>query len=195
MKQFSEACERNKDAILNRIKPILANKNSVLEVGSGTGQHAAYFAQHLSHLDWQTSDLQENHSSILAWLTESKLSNLLPPIHLDTTAKEWPAQQYDAIFSANTLHIMPWYAVEAMFNGVEKVISNSGDLLIYGPFNYDGQFTSESNQQFDLWLKQINPERGIRDFEQVSLLAEKVAMQLENDFEMPANNRLLHFKK
>ncbi len=195
MKLFSEACERNKDAILKVIMPLLSSKQNLLEIGSGTGQHAAYFAEKIPSLIWQTSDLVENHASIQAWIDDSTAENLRSPIELDTSAGQWPSQDYDAVFSANTAHIMPWRAVEAMFQGVAKVLHPDGYFLLYGPFNYDGKFTSESNRQFEAWLKGIHPERGIRDFEKVDQLASAVGLRLQQDFEMPANNRLLAWQK
>jgi cyclopropane fatty-acyl-phospholipid synthase-like methyltransferase len=195
MKQFSEACERNKQVILETIKPLLTDKKSVLEIGSGTGQHIVHFAQSLPHIQWQASDLMENHPSINAWIADSSASNILTPLELDTTSNDWPNTKFDAVYSANTAHIMPWNAVEAMFKGVATILSKQGLLVLYGPFNYNGEFTSESNRQFEVWLKQVNPCRGIRDFEAVNLLAEQNGLKLENDFEMPANNRLLVWRK
>lgn len=195
MKQFSEACERNKQVILDTIEPLLKNKASVLEIGSGTGQHAIHFAQSLPYLKWQPSDLEENHPSINAWIADSDVSNILAPIALDTTANHWPTRLFDAIYSANTAHIMPWNAVEAMFKGASNSLSSDGLFMLYGPFNYNGEFTSESNRQFEVWLKEVNPCRGIRDFEAVNHLAELHRLKLKQDFEMPANNRLLVWRK
>ncbi len=195
MKQFSEACERNKQVILKTIKPLLKNKHSVLEIGSGTGQHAVHFAKRLPHLQWQPSDLEENHLSINAWIAESGASNVQAPLELDTTANHWPATHFDAVYSANTAHIMPWNAVQEMFDGASSILAADGVLMLYGPFNYNGEFTSESNRQFEDWLKQVNPCRGIRDFEAVNKLAEQNRLSLEQDHEMPANNRLLVWRK
>lgn len=195
MKEFSEACERNKEAIYSVIEPLLAGKNSLLEIGSGTGQHAVYFANRLPKLAWQTSDRSESHHSIKAWIKESTLNNVSMPLLLDVLEDDWPAAQYESVFSANTAHIMPWRAVEAMFQGVSQVLSNDGIFILYGPFNYDGKFTSESNRQFEGWLKSVDSERGIRDFEEIEKLANRVGMNLSQDAEMPANNRLLVWSK
>jgi cyclopropane fatty-acyl-phospholipid synthase-like methyltransferase len=190
-KQFSAACERNREPILALLREAFSASHRVLEIGSGTGQHAAYFAAHLPHLIWQTSDLPQNHPSILAWQQETALPNLLPPLALDVAGSEWPSGTYDAVFSANTCHIMAWQEVRAMFAGIGRVLQPGGVLGIYGPFNYDGQFTSASNAQFDAALKAQAPHMGIRDFEAVNRLAAEQGLALAVDHPMPANNRLL----
>lgn len=194
MKQFSEACERNRDPILTVLRSVLAGKRNVLEIGSGSGQHALHFAEHLPHLSWQTSDLKANHPSIRGWQEESGLANLLPPIELDV-GSTWPLQKFDAAFTANTCHIMAWPEVEAMFAGVGGVLQPGGVFLLYGPFNYGGKFTSPSNQRFDEYLRAQAPHMGIRDFEAIRPLADEQGMALIADHEMPANNRLLVFAK
>jgi cyclopropane fatty-acyl-phospholipid synthase-like methyltransferase len=194
VKQFSEACERNREPILAVLETALADKKKVLEIGSGTGQHAVYFARHLPHLSWQTSDLQNNHASIAAWQEEAGLSNVLPPFELNVGG-EWPEQAFDAVFTANTCHIMAWPEVVAMFAGVSRALAVGGLFILYGPFNYGGQFTSPSNQRFNEYLLAQAPHMGIRDFEEIQRLAEKEHMTLLSDHEMPANNRLLIFSK
>ncbi|MGV3741914.1 MAG: DUF938 domain-containing protein [Burkholderiaceae bacterium] len=193
MKQFSEACERNREPILAVLRTALAEKKTVLEIGSGTGQHAVYFARHLPHLIWQTSDVKGNHPSILAWQEEAGLENVLPPLELDV-AGAWPRQTFDAVFTANTCHIMAWSEVEAMFAGVSRILRSGGLFLVYGPFNYDGKFTSPSNQRFNEYLQMQAPHMGIRDVADIRKLAEP-RMALTNDHEMPANNRLLVFSR
>jgi len=190
-KLFSEACEKNKQPILNVIKPLLQSSVILLEIGSGTGQHAVYFAEEMPHLKWQTSDVKENHPSINSWLDDSQLDNILPPVSLNVLTDPWPDIRFDAVYSANTAHIMSWQAVEAMFSGVAKKLNPDGVFILYGPFNYQGNFTSDSNQQFDLWLKSVDAERGIRNFEALQKLAEKYQMSLLDDYAMPANNRIL----
>ena len=192
-KMYSAACERNREPILAVLRDVLANARTVLEIGSGTGQHAVYFGANLPHLAWQTSDLPENHASILAWLDEERPSNVLPPLPLDVGADAWPAGPFDAVFSANTCHIMAWEHVQAMFDGVGRVLKPGGLLCIYGPFNYDGRFTSDSNAVFDMSLKAQGEHMGIRDFEAVDRLAEAQGMVLAADHAMPANNLLLVF--
>lgn len=194
-KPYSEACERNQGVILEKILPILSHVNSVFEIGSGTGQHAVYFAKHLPHLTWQTSDRDENHVGINAWINDAKLNNIHAPIKLDVLSDRFPEQNFDAAFSANTAHIMPWNAVEAMFSGVAKILADQGVFILYGPFNYGGQYTSESNQQFDYILKTRAKHQGIRDFETINQLAETHQLNLKNDFSMPANNKLLVWEK
>jgi len=194
-KPFSSSSEENKDVILQTIQPLLLNKNSVLEIASGTGQHAVYFAQHLPNLQWQTSDLRESHTGIQQWLADAQLSNVLPPIALDVSKDSWPKQTYDAIFSANSFHIMNSQNVADLFSHIHATINPSGLVIIYGPFNYQGRFTSDSNQRFDLWLKGNNPESGIKDFEWCNQLAENAGFKLVHDFEMPQNNRILCWQK
>jgi cyclopropane fatty-acyl-phospholipid synthase-like methyltransferase len=192
---FSPACERNQGPILEQLTLFLRFAGTVLEIGSGTGQHAVYFARHLSHLTWQTSDRTENHPSILAWLATYEEKNLLPPFTLDVAQSQWPVQVFDAAFSANTCHIMAWSEVAQMFQGVSEVLSSNGIFIIYGPFNYDGQFTSSSNQAFDAALRLQAPHRGIRDIADMRQLALETHMHLTEDIAMPANNRLLIFSK
>lgn len=194
-KMYSAACERNREPILAVLREVLANARNVLEIGSGTGQHAVYFGANLRHLVWQTSDLPENHASILAWLDEERPPNVLPPIHLDVDSDAWPVGPFDAVFSANTCHIMAWAHVEAMFAGIGRVLKQGGVLCIYGPFNYNGKFTSDSNALFDMSLKAQGEHMGIRDFEAVDRLAREQGMVLAADHAMPANNRLLVWRR
>ena len=190
-KPFAPACERNRDPIVAVLKSELAQASSVLEIGSGTGQHAVHFAAAMPHLVWQCSDQAEYLDGIRAWLAEAALPNTPPPLTLDVTADAFPAQRYDAVFSANTLHIMSWLAVQHLFAGLPKVLGEGAKLIVYGPFNYGGRFTSESNAAFDASLREGAPHRGIRDFEAVNELAEGIGLRLLKDFEMPANNRCL----
>ncbi|MFZ6654106.1 DUF938 domain-containing protein [Undibacterium sp. TJN19] len=190
-KPYSVACERNSGPILQVITPVLADTKSLLEIGSGTGQHAVTFARHLPHLQWQTSDRPEYHPGIMAWLDEAALTNVLPPLELNIGKSPWPERQFDAVFTANTCHIMAWQEVQLMFAGVAKALAAPGCFLIYGPFNYAGQFTSASNQQFDASLKQQAAHMGLRDIEKIIALAEQHGLHLQDDIAMPANNRLL----
>ncbi len=190
-KLFSAACERNSTPILQAIEPFLSDSHTLLEIGSGTGQHAVSFARQLPHLQWQTSDRQEYHPSIIAWMEEAALPNLLPPFELNIGVSPWPQNQFDAVYTANTCHIMAWEEVELMFAGVSALLNDGGLFLIYGPFNYAGKFTSASNQQFDASLKQQAAHMGIRDIEKIIALANQHGMRLQDDIAMPANNRLL----
>jgi len=193
-KPYSEACERNREPILEVLRQVFADCKQVLEIGSGSGQHAVYFGAHLPHLRWQTSDLAEHHAGILAWLDEARLPNVLPPLALDINAA-WPQQRYDGVFNANTLHIVAWPEVQRMFAGIARVLPRNGVLAIYGPFNYGGCYTSDSNAHFDAWLKARDPASGIRGFENVDALARSYGFELERDFVMPANNRTLVWRR
>jgi cyclopropane fatty-acyl-phospholipid synthase-like methyltransferase len=191
MKQYSEACEQNRDPILAVLRKEFSTTRNVLEIGSGTGQHAVYFAAALPHLRWHTSDLPGNHASINAWIDTSGLDNLARPIRLDVTTGLWPQRQFDGVFSANTTHIMSWPAVCAMFTGIGSLLEPGGQFCLYGPFNVDGRYTSASNERFDHWLKDRDPESGIRNLEDLDRLAAGNGLQLQADHEMPVNNRLL----
>lgn len=191
---FSQACENNKDAILAKLTEIFAGINTVLEVGSGTGQHAVHFAKALPHLVWQTADRPQYHDGINAWINWSGLDNIKPPLSLDVN-EPLPIDKVEAVFSANTLHIMSAAEVELFFFRIGPCLTEGGVLCVYGPFNYDGAYTSESNARFDLWLKEQNPQSAIRDFEAVDALAMEQGLSLTADHAMPANNRLLVWRK
>jgi len=192
MKPFSESCERNKEPILAVLQAHFAQACRVLEIGSGTGQHAVHFAAAMPHLTWQTADLPASHEGIRLWLDESGLPNVQPPLVLDMLRSEtWPQVKFDAVFTANTFHIMSWPAVQRAFDFIGSVLAPGGTLAVYGPFNYGGEYTSESNRNFDVWLKNRDPLSAIRDFEAVDALAEAQGLRLVEDLAMPANNRTL----
>ncbi|TXH68734.1 MAG: DUF938 domain-containing protein [Thiothrix sp.] len=195
MKPYAASCDENREPILAVLKQLLPERQAVLEIGSGTGQHAVYFGEQLAHLTWQTSDQLEYHAGIQAWLAEAQLPNVLPPLLLDVRQATWPMLKVDTVFSANTLHIMSWAAVQACFAGVGRLLPTNGLFIVYGPFNYAGQFTSRSNERFDQWLKQRDPASGIRNFEDLNLLAAEAGMELQADYEMPVNNRILVWRK
>ncbi len=194
-KPYSESCEQNRAPILAVLREVFADRSHVLEIGSGTGQHAVYFGSELPHLRWQTADLPLHHPGIRRWLDDAALPNVRPPIALDVNQKSWLDGRYDAVFSANTLHIMSWIEVESFFEGVGEVLEANGVLAVYGPFNYDGAFTSDSNARFDAWLKSRDPASGVRDFEAVDALARAVGLLLLQDIAMPANNRTLVWRR
>ena len=194
MKQHSSSCVQNQAPILKIIKPLLLEKHTVLEVGSGTGQHAIYFAEKMPHLSWQASDQVQYLSSVNAWINEAKLSNTPPAINLDVT-QAWPALEFDVIFSANTTHIMSWEMVVDFFQGVGESLGENGLFILYGPFNYHQQYTSQSNADFDMWLKNRDPNSAIRHFEALMELAKQAKLTLLKDYEMPANNRILCWQK
>ncbi|NEV63836.1 DUF938 domain-containing protein [Thiorhodococcus minor] len=189
-KPFAPSAEENKAAILAVIQPLLANARNLLEIGSGTGQHAVCFAAAMPHLRWQTSDLAENLPGIRGWLEEAALPNLPQPIALDAGG-DWPARRYDAVFSANTTHIMPEPRVPDMLSGVGRVLVSGGRFLLYGPFNEGGRYTGEGNQRFDAWLKQQDPRMGLRNLEDLEAIGRQHGLRLLESRLMPANNRTL----
>ena len=193
-KPDAPSCLRNREPILGVLREHFADRRNVLEIGSGTGQHAIFFAAALSHLNWQTSEQRENLPGIRAWLDETSLQNTPAPLELNVMGA-WPTQRYDAIFSANTLHIMSWAEVERVFAHLTDVMTCDARLAVYGPFNYGGRFTSESNATFDAWLKQSGTHQGIRDFEAVDALAVAAGLTLIEDRAMPSNNRCLVWKR
>lgn len=195
MKPFSQACENNKQPILAILQRVFGDAKQVLEIGSGTGQHAVHFARHMPWLYWQTSDLEENHAGIKAWIQDAAPDNIGQPIALDVSRTKWPHQKVDAVFSANTLHIMSWPEVETFFQKLPAILPPHASLAIYGPFNYKGQYTSDSNRQFDAWLKARAPHRAIRDIEAVDQLAQNSGLEWVEDNPMPANNRLLVWRR
>lgn len=190
-KPFSQACENNKDPILQIIGPVFSRPATVWEIGSGTGQHACHFAGHLPHIEWQPTDRQENIAGIRLWQQDAQLANLKPPLSLDVTDAQWPCPSIDALFTANTLHIMSRNEVAVFFERLAVYLNADASVCIYGPFNYNGAYTSDSNARFDQWLKNRNASSGIKDFEDIALLAASVGLKLVSDFAMPANNRLL----
>lgn len=189
-KPFSQSCEENKDPIRAVLARYLSDADSVLEIGSGTGQHAVAFAAAFPHLTWQCSDLPRNLPGVRLWLAEAALPNTPEPFTLDVTG-DWPDARFDAVFSANTAHIMDAPQAEAMMLGVPRVLVPGGVFALYGPFNYGGHFTSDSNERFDRWLKANDPRSGIKDFELLDAAARAGGMSLVHDHEMPANNRTL----
>lgn len=194
-KPFSESCVQNRAPILAVLREVFADRRRVLEIGSGTGQHAVDFGAALSHLQWQTADVAAHHQGIRLWLDDAALPNVLAPIELDVNQSAWRSGRYDAVFSANTLHIMGWPEVGRFFAGVGEVLEPGGVLAVYGPFNYHGAFTSESNARFDAWLKSRDPASGVRDFEAVDALAAAQGLSLQRDYAMPANNRTLVWRR
>jgi cyclopropane fatty-acyl-phospholipid synthase-like methyltransferase len=191
MKPRSPSCDRNQGPILEVLLQHFSQSKQVLEVGSGTGQHAVHFAAAMPWLSWQTADMADSLPGIRLWLEEAALPNLPPPLELDVNGP-WPRGPYDAVFSANTLHIMGWPEVQNLFAALDGVIAQDAVLAVYGPFNYGGKFTSDSNAAFDVWLKErYSQASGIRDFEAVNALAESIGLTLVADHAMPANNRTL----
>ena len=195
MRRYSEACEQNKEPILNVLKNVFKDSQTVLEIGSGSGQHAVYFAAHLPHLIWQPSDLYEYLASIRAWMDHVQSLNIKAPIELNVCNHPWPIESTSAIFTANTFHIMSWQTIEQFFIGVGKVLPAEGLLVVYGPFSYQGIHTSQSNVKFDRYLKQQDAQSGVRDFVDLNRLAAQQGLELIEDFEMPTNNRSLVWQR
>ena len=192
---FSSAAERNRQPIFDQLQTLIPHDGSVLEIGSGTGQHAVFITQKLPGLLWQPSDREENLAALDARFAAEGSGNILPPIKLDVMNDTWPDCSYDVAYSANTAHIMPWSAVVAMFTGVAIHLETGGRFCLYGPFNVDNYFTSESNAHFDAHLRAEDPAMGIRDMSDIESLASLNHLPLEQKHAMPANNFFLVFKK
>jgi len=194
-KPFSQACENNKDPILAVLKRVFANPCEVLEIGSGTGQHAVYFAECLPHLTWQPSDQTMHLPGIDLWTNEARLENIKSPMTLDINHKPWPVSDIEAVFTANTLHIMSWENVQIFIQSLGETMQAGAKFCCYGPFNVGGTYTSESNARFDIWLKEQDPLSAICDLEAVVSLANDAGIKLLESIEMPANNKLLVLEK
>lgn len=192
---YSEACERNRHPILEVLRVAFADRRRVLEMGAGTGQHAVHFARHLPWLAWQPTDRREQLAGLAARVAAEGPPNLAPPVELDVLAAPWPVLEADAVFTANTLHIMSWRAVEALFAGLEPRLPAGAVLAVYGPFHYGGRPTSDSNAAFDAMLRERDPASGVRDFEAVDAFARVAGLALQGDHAMPANNRLLVWRR
>lgn len=195
MKPYAESADQNKAPILEVLREVFADRRRVLEIGSGTGQHAIHFARHLPHLTWLPTDLAQALPGIRFWVEEAALPNVEPPRALDVTARVWDVGQADAVFSANTIHIISMDAVRAMFAGVGRTLETGGLFAVYGPFNYAGEYTSASNARFDEWLKARDPGSGLKDVEDLNALAGAAGMTLMRDFPMPVNNRTLVWRR
>ncbi|MCP4595083.1 DUF938 domain-containing protein [Neptuniibacter sp.] len=199
MQPYSGPADRNKEPILEVISDILMASKRVLEVGSGTGQHALYFSEQMPHLTWLPSDFAEGYDVLRAQFEQNSRTNVAAPIELDVRNIPWDScltdHVIDLVYTANTLHIMSWAAVETFFAGIEQVLGKEGFLVVYGPFKYNGDFTTPSNAQFDQWLKNRDPVSGVRDFEAVNALAESIGLVLQNDCAMPANNQCLIWRR
>ncbi len=194
-KPFAESCVQNQQVILEVLQKLFTSPADVLELGSGTGQHAVFFAQHMCHLNWQPSDLADQHEGMKMWLGEVEHGRIKDPLVIDVDQGPWPLQGVKYVFTANTTHIISSAQVENMFTHIAQCLASGGLFAQYGPFNYNGEYTSESNARFDIWLKQRDPLSCIKDFEQLQRLANKNNMSLYDDIEMPANNRILVWKK
>ncbi|TEW48293.1 DUF938 domain-containing protein [Psychromonas algicola] len=191
-KQFSGSCERNQQPILEQLFRLFKDRQRVLEIGSGTGQHAVFFAKHLAHINWHTSDAKTNHASINAWIEESPSQNLHSPIEFLFGEQSWPAIEMDAVFTANTTHIMQKHHAKLMMETIAANLQKGGLFCQYGPFNIDGKYTSEGNREFDLHLANEGCG-GIRDINELTQWA--TGLRLVEKISMPANNFLLVWQR
>lgn len=194
-KPYAESCAQNQHVILEALKSLFLKPGDVLEIGSGTGQHAVFFTEYLPHLNWQPSDLEVEHAGMKMWFCDLKHERIQTPLILDVDMLHWDIKKKDYIFTANTTHIISVRQVENMFKHIGQCLKEGGLFAQYGPFNYNGKYTSQSNANFDVWLKQRNPESGIKDFEMLEKLAVDNGLKLVKDIEMPANNRILVWEK
>lgn len=188
------ACARNREPILAELRRLLADSRQLLEIGSGTGQHAVYFAPHFPQLNWQPSDLPGKLAGIRAWLQAHPAANLLPPVALDVEG-QWPPLSVDTIFTANTLHILSAPAVEALFAMLPRVVVPGGQLIAYGPFRRGEDYGAQSNREFDQWLRQRDPASGIRDLHWLDDRAEGAGLRRCETIAMPANNQLVVWRR
>lgn len=195
MLPFSDACERNKDPILNVLRSSFAHSSDVFEIGSGTGQHAVHFAAALPHLIWYPTEQLAQLPDLAMRIETYGTPNIARPAPLDVRQKVWPVESVAAVFTANTLHIMAWAAVQDMFAGIGRVLQAVGTLCIYGPFLYSATNTSASNHAFNEMLQERDPESGLRNIEQIAAEANKSGLQIMQDYEMPACNRCLVLQK
>jgi SAM-dependent methyltransferase len=198
-KPFAPSAERNREPLRDVLKKVLTGSGLLLEIGSGTGQHAAYLAQDFPAYQWQPTDLPEKLDTIDAWAADSDAENILPAIALDLAAdpskEDWPVQQCDALVCINTIHIVAWPLVVNLFRGASRALKPGGVMFVYGPFEYSDRPLEPSNAEFDEWLKLRDPNSGIRKFEDVNELAEQGGLRLEEDLAMPANNRSIWWRK
>ena len=194
-KPYAPSCDRNREPILGVLQSFLGNTKSLLEIGAGTGQHAVFMAPHFDHMDWTLADRRQNHKGISLWLGDFPNSNIHGPIEYEIPESSLPRETFDGVFTCNTLHMIPWSHCLKMFDDVNHTLLPEGLFIIYGAFNYKDQFTSESNRNFDIWLKKRDPQSGIKNFEDVTNALKTLGFQKLQDISMPANNCILVFKK
>jgi cyclopropane fatty-acyl-phospholipid synthase-like methyltransferase len=195
-KPYSPACDRNKDPILNVLKDVITDDDRrLLEIGSGTGQHAVHMAPHFPRLEWYPTDLSKNLKGMSLWFDEFKIASIQKPTRMEVGKDELPKLKFDIIFTANTFHIMHWKEVKSLIKQFGGRLREGARVVIYGPFKYGGEFTSASNEEFDRELKAEDPSSGIRSFEDVNNAMEKNGFELTMDVEMPANNRVLVYTR
>ena len=187
---------RNRDSILQVLRRVLPPKGLALEVASGSGEHAAYFAGHLPALTWQPTDCdQPSLESIAAHRAAAGIANLLQPLRLDVTSLQWPVARADALVCCNMIHIAPWAAAEGLFAGAERTLVGGAILYLYGPYRIDGRHPAPSNEEFDARLRRQNPQWGVRDLAEVAQLGNRHGLALIETVPMPANNLSLVFRR
>jgi hypothetical protein len=195
-RQYRPHVERNRDPIFDVLKRVLPARGVVLEIASGSGEHAAYFAAQLPSLSWQPTDPDPQAlASIAAHREASGAANLLPPLRLDVTAPLWPVERADVVMCCNMIHIAPWAACEGLIAGAQWVLPAGGILYLYGPYKIDGRHTAPSNADFDGYLRAQNPAWGIRDLADVAALAQRHGLALVETVPMPANNFSVIFRR
>ena len=196
-KPHAPSCDRNQEPIFEALNPLLKDRKRLLEIGSGTGQHAIFMAPKLPHLTWTLSDVEDRHRGISLWLREKPVLNIRGPLLYEAGATDFPAQSevYDVVFTSNTLHIISWELCLKLFDDFEKNLKKGTLLIIYEAFKYEGEFTTESNKEFEGWLKERDPNSGVRDFEKTRDELKTRSFKLLEDIAMPSNNQLLVFEK
>jgi cyclopropane fatty-acyl-phospholipid synthase-like methyltransferase len=194
-KPSAPAAVRNRQPILEVIANEFRDCKSVLEIGSGTGQHAVFFAESMPWLNWQTSDLAENHAGIRSWIAGAGLANVRDPILLDVERADEFEARFDGVFSSNTAHIMSLNGVRCMFDVIGRLLPDGGAFCLYGPFNQNGEFSSDSNRRFDASLRRQNPAMGVRNLEELDEFAKKQSMHRDRLYAMPANNQIAVWRK
>lgn len=195
-KRHAPATLRNREPIREVLARVFGEPSLILEVASGTGEHAVYFAEHLPHLQWQPSDLDEDLlASIEAYREEAALPNVRPPLRLDASSDAWPIDHADGILSCNMIHIAPIAAAEGLIRGAARILKKGGALVLYGPFREGGRHTAESNERFDADLRARNPEWGVRDLDEIAAKALEHGLVHEETVRMPANNLTVVFRK
>ena len=195
-KPMSTAAERNQEPILKVLKDFITYEDRrLLEVGSGTGQHAVYFAPHFPQLEWHPTDVSGKLKGIKQWMHEAGVRNIQPPVRLEIGKDDFPKLKFDVVFTANTFHIMPWKEGKSLIKLLGHRLREGSRAIFYGPFKYDGQFTSPSNEAFDRQLKESDPTSGIRAFEDINKAMIKNGFELIDDIDMPANNQMLIYSR
>lgn len=196
VRREAPAAARNREPILDVLRPALPASGRVLEVASGTGEHVVHFAKAVPHLEWQPSDLSpEARASIAAWIEAEGLASVRPPLALDAAAPVWPLARADALLCVNMLHISPWEATRGLMRGAAALLGPGGLLYVYGPFRRAGVPTAPSNEAFDADLRRRDPRWGLRALEDVAACAASAGLGLERVVDMPANNLSLLFRK